>query len=83
MLISVQGVYRTGKIELRHPPANIPDETPVIITFLKSGTVDLEERGINQKEAGELRSRLLMFSEDWDNPEMDVYDNYDAFKAST
>jgi len=51
MLISVQGIYRTGKIELHHQPADIPDEASVIITFLKSNAVDLEERGIDKKEA--------------------------------
>ncbi len=81
MLISVQGIYRTGKIELYHHPADIPDETPVIVTFLKSNSVDLQERGIDKKEAEELRSKLLIFSEDWNNPEMDIYDNYDSFKA--
>ncbi len=47
----------------------------------ESGTVDLQTRGINQAKAGELRSALMMFSEDWDSPEMSIYDNYDKFKS--
>ena len=81
MLISVQGVYRHGKIELVEQPSNIRDETRVVVTFLESGLVDLRSRGINEKQAAELRARLETFAEDWDSPEMSIYDNYDAAKA--
>jgi hypothetical protein len=48
---------------------------PVIVTFLAvSGTVDLSSRGIDQPQAADLRRRLAAFAEDWDRPEMDVYD---------
>lgn len=82
MLISVQGVYRHGKIELVEQPSNIRDETRVVVTFLESGLVDLRSRGINEKQAAELRGRLETFAEDWDSPEMSIYDNYDAAKAN-
>ena len=36
--------------------------------------VELEQRGIDQQQAGDLRRRLAAFAEDWDKPEMDVYD---------
>ena len=81
MLISVQGVYRHGKIELVEQPSNIRDETRVVVTFLESGLVDLRSRGINEKQAAELRARLETFAEDWDSPEMSIYDNYDAAKS--
>jgi hypothetical protein len=81
MLISVQGVYRHGKIELIERPNNVLDETRVIVTFLEPGVVDLRARGIDEKQATELRARLAMFAEDWDSPEMSIYDNYDAAKA--
>ncbi len=42
---------------------------------------DLQTRGISQAEAGELRSAFMTFAEDWDSPEMSIYDNYDAFKS--
>jgi predicted aspartyl protease len=38
--------------------------------------VDLRERGIDRKLAADLRSRLSTFGEDWQRPEMDVYDAY-------
>jgi len=81
MLKSVAGVYRDGKIELAEAPGNVPEETRVIVTFLESGPIDLRMRGIDEAQAADLRARLKTFTEDWDSPEMDVYDNYDAAKA--
>ena len=81
MLVSVQGVYRHGKIELIEQPSNIRDDTRVVVTFLESGLVDLRTRGISEEQAAELRARLATFAEDWDSPEMSIYDNYDAAKA--
>ena len=83
MLTSVQGVYRKGRIELEKPLKNIHDETPVIVTFLDSGGVDLRQRGISKAQAKALRAQLVAFAEDWDSPEMSIYDNYDAAKART
>ena len=45
------------------------------------GTIDLRERGIDEAQAAEMRARLASFAEDWESPEMDVYDNYDEEKA--
>lgn len=81
MLVSVQGVYRHGKIELMEQPAMMQDETRVAVTFLESGLIDLRTRGITEKQAAELRAQLATFAEDWDSPEMSIYDNYDAAKA--
>lgn len=81
MLRSVQGVYRSGKIELTQQPVDVRDDTPVIVTFLESGRVDLRTYGIDETEAAELRERLAAFAEDWDSPEMTIYDNYEAAKA--
>ena len=81
MLISVQGVYRHGKIELMEQPGVIRDETRVVVTFLESGLIDLRTRGVNEEQAAELRARLATFAEDWDSPEMSIYDNYDTAKA--
>ena len=78
MLASVEGVYRDGKIELAEVPNTIAEDTPVIVTFLTSGYVDLRERGINESLAAELRARFATFAEDWDAPEMDIYDNYET-----
>lgn len=81
MLTSVQGIYRHGKVELVEQPSNVRDETRVLVTFLEPAPIDLRERGIDEQQAAELRARLATFAEDWDSPEMSIYDNYDAAKA--
>jgi len=78
MLASVAGIYRDGKIELAELPPAIAEETPVIVTFLTPGYVDLRERGIDERQAAELRTRYTAFAEDWDAPEMDFYDSYES-----
>jgi hypothetical protein len=82
MLVSVEGVYRNGRVELTKNPNNIPEGTSVIITFVKSNEIDLESQGIDKEQAKFLRANLAAFSEDWDSPEMDIYDDYDAAKAN-
>jgi hypothetical protein len=82
MLISVEGVYRNGCVELTEDPNNIPEGTLVIVTFVKSNEIDLESQGINREQAEVLRANFATFSEDWDSLEMGIYDNYDAAKAS-
>jgi hypothetical protein len=74
MLPTVQGVYRDGKIELLETPSGVTSAR-VIVTFLPSdGPVDLRDRGIDEAQAADLRARFQTFAEDWDRPEMDVYD---------
>lgn len=73
MLNSIDGIYRDGKIELLEPaPSGAAGR--VIVTFLNTQAVDLEERGIDAAQAADLRNRLKAFSADWDLPEMDAYD---------
>jgi len=81
MLKSVTGIYRDGRIELAETPGTVPNETQVIVTFLESGPIDLQTRGIDAAQAADLRARLTTFAEDWESPEMDIYDDYDAAKA--
>ena len=57
------------------------DETQVIVTFLNEKEIDLRAYGINREQAEELRNRLAPFAEDWNAPEMDIYDDYDAAKS--
>jgi hypothetical protein len=46
------------------------------VTFLSGGKrIDLAERGIDDGQAADLRHRLQAFAEDWDRPEMEVYDD--------
>jgi hypothetical protein len=80
MLTIVRGVYRQGKVELTERPERAAEETPVIVTFLPTGAEDLRAHGIDEQRAAELCDRLATFAQDWDSPEMDVYDHYDANK---
>ena len=81
MLKSVEGGYRDGKVELAEAPTDVRDDTRVIVTFLGSSYIDLEERGVDQEQAAGLRARLAAFAEEWDSPEMDIYDDYDSAKS--
>lgn len=81
MLTTIEGVYRDGKVDLAQVPNDVPEGTPVIVTFLTATPVDLSDRGIDEAQAAELRANLTTFAEDWSSPEMSVYDNYDAAKA--
>lgn len=74
MLTCIEGVYRNGKVELLESP-NETEEARVIVTFLPKNRVDLRTRGISEQEAAELRWRLGAAAEDWDRPEMAVYDD--------
>ncbi|HEX8266769.1 MAG TPA: hypothetical protein VF596_15315 [Pyrinomonadaceae bacterium] len=40
----------------------------------EKGKVNLAERGISEEEALTQRAAFATFSEDWESPEMDVYD---------
>ena len=81
MLNSIEGIYRNGQIELLDEPTDVCDDTRVIVTFLKSGPIDLRKRGIDESQAVDLRARLSTFAEEWDSPEMNIYDDYDSFKS--
>jgi hypothetical protein len=36
MLVSVEGVYRNGRVELTESPNNVPEGACVIVTFVSS-----------------------------------------------
>ena len=44
----------------------------------RSSVVDLRERGIDEAQAADLRTRLKTFAEDWDRPEAAIYDENPA-----
>jgi len=82
MLQTVKGIYREGIVELLEKPETI-SQARVIVTFLdenqsektdKTGNVNLAERGISADEAATQRAALSSFAEDWERPEMEVYD---------
>ena len=58
------------------------EDTQVIVTFLNENEVDLRAHGIDEEQAAELGVCLASFAEDWNSPEMDIYDNYDAAKSA-
>lgn len=75
MLKAVEGIYRQGKIELLETPPDV-QEARVVVTFLPpEGAIDLQARGISEAEAAKLRARWGAAAEDWDRPEMDVYND--------
>lgn len=78
MLKTIEGVYRDGRIELSQMPRDVSGDTPVIVTFLATNSINLRERGIDESRAAVLSASLKSFAEDWANPEMKAYDNYDA-----
>jgi len=82
MLISIEGIYRDGQIVLKEPPSEVQTETPVIVIFIDARKVDLQAQGIGASQAGELRAALATF-EDWNEPEMDVYDDYHAPESTS
>ncbi len=83
MLKTVEGVFRQGRIELNETPGDVHDPTPVVVTFLEPRAIDLRAEGIDEIQAADLRARLATFVEDWESPEMDVYDDYDGAKLRT
>jgi hypothetical protein len=78
MLKTVEGIYRNGQVELAETPEGVGGEARVLVTFLSSGAIGLRERGIDPSQAAELRGRLATFADEWDSPEMAVYDDYEA-----
>ena len=42
-----------------------------------SSAINLRELGIDKAQAAVLRECFATFAEDWESPEMDVYDNYE------
>ena len=82
MLVSVEGVDRNGRLELTESPNNLPEGACVIVTFVSSNDINLASQGIDREQAKTLCASLATFSDDWNSPEMSVYDNYDAAKAN-
>lgn len=82
MLTSIEGIYRNGRVELVENPNDVLEGTRVIVTFVPSNTIDLASQGIDKAQAEALRSRLATFAEDWNHPQMSIYDDYDAAQAN-
>jgi hypothetical protein len=74
MLDTVEGRFRDGRVELLEAPPS-QEEARVIVTFLPpDGREIMPASPLTSDEAADLRVRLRSFAEDWDRPDMDVYD---------
>jgi len=74
-MLTVEGVYKNGKIELLES-VSADDQSKILVTFLGNSDVSLSSLRIDETEAAELRDQLRTF-EDWNDPELDVYNDYD------
>ena len=81
MLTSVEGIYGNGRVELVESPNNVLEGARVIV-IVPSNTIDLASQKIDQAQAEVLRTSLGTFAEDWNNPQMSIYDDYDTAKAN-
>ena len=72
-MLTVEGVYSNGKVELSTIPPDLK-QARVLVTFIEPNEIDLSSRGINEEQAADLKRRLSAFAEEWNRPEMDVYD---------
>jgi hypothetical protein len=74
MAKSVERICRNGKVELLQPLEEA-EGSRVIVTLVRTAEpIVLQERGIDESHAADLRHRLAQFAEDWDRPEMAAYD---------
>jgi hypothetical protein len=79
MLKTLWATVRQGRIELLDS-GELPEGARVLVTLLPDDEINLKSQGIDREEAEALRTSLATFSEDWNSPEMSVYDNYDSAK---
>ena len=78
-MLTVEGIYVNGTIQLLKSVETV-NKTKVLITFLENTDVELKTLGIDESAAAELRAKFAAF-EDWNDPEMDVYNDYDNARA--
>lgn len=79
-MLTVEGIYKDGKIELLETVSEVK-QSKVLITFLETNDIDLQTLGIDKAKAGELREKFATF-EDWNDPALDVYNDYDNTKST-
>ncbi len=72
-MLTIKGIYKDGRVILNETPIEV-GESKVLVTFLQTKEIILKERGVNKIQAAELRAKLSTMAEDWNRPEMDVYD---------
>ena len=57
-------------------------EEPVFVTLSESPDLPLNTQEITPEQAQQLRHSLTSFAEEWNSPEMSIYDDYDAAKLN-
>ena len=72
-MLTIEGIYKDGQIVLTETPEEVA-ESRVLVTFLNTRLIDLQELGIGKEEAAEMRGKFDTIAEDWNRPEMDIYD---------
>lgn len=79
-MLTVEGIYKNGKIELLES-VSVEPQSKVLVTFLEDSDVSLETLGINESEAAELKDKFAAF-DDWNDPTLDLYNDYDNAKRA-
>ena len=79
-MLTVEGVYKNGRVELLETISE-PKQAKVLVTFLENSDLDLRTLEIDENEAAELRNKFATF-EDWNDPALDVYNDYDNAKSA-
>jgi hypothetical protein len=79
-MTTITGIYKNGRVELSELPGQIT-QAYVLVTFHESREIDLRAHGIGEEQAAELRASFATF-EDWNDPAMDIYNDYDASKSA-
>ena len=74
-MLTVEGIFKNGHVELLEEVHDI-DEAKVLVTFVQNGDLSIECLGLDAAAAAELRSKFESF-EDWNDPAMDIYNDYD------
>lgn len=72
-MLTIEGIYKNGQVTLAETPEEVA-ESRVLVTFLNTRYIDLQELGISKEEAAALRGKFDTIAEDWERPEMDIYD---------
>lgn len=64
-MLTIEGTYKNGQVILTETPEEV-FESRVLVTFLKTRLIDLQELGIGKEEAAEMRGKFDTIAEDWD-----------------
>lgn len=72
-MLTIEGTYKNGQVVLAETPKDV-DESKVLVTFLDTREINLPERGISRVQAAELKAKFNTIAEDWNRPEIDIYD---------